>query len=157
MSRKYSRKEVDFIISNYPYMLNKDIAFHLGSTEMAIRKFGQRYGLKKAKEHLSKVRSRIGAIDFMVFEGRERVFNGTGRDTALFCGCSASSITYSAQRGTLLKGKYMVAYADDTKSIQEILNKGNKIMTETMDWPLWFFKAGIAPEYAKFYDGGKHK
>lgn len=157
MSRKYSQSDIDFIIANYPYMLNKDIASHVGNTEIAIRKFGHRRGLKKAKEHLSKVRAKIGAVDYIVFEDGKQVFKGIGLDAASFCSCASSSLTYSAQRGSLLKGRYMVAYADDAKSINEIMNKGMRIVTETMDWPLWFFKAGIAPEYAKFYDGrGKH-
>lgn len=156
MSKKYNQADIEFVRQNYANTSNDDIALHINRTNECVRKLAGRLGLKKSREHIARVKSQAGSIQFVVFDGMSRVFEGIGKDAAIFCGCAASSITRSAQSGKPLRGKYVVVYAHDKKSINDIVRSHTRAITETMDWPLWFFKAGVAPSYAKFYDGSSH-
>lgn len=151
MSRKYSNAEIDFIRQNYHNMSNKAIGNHLKRSETGVRKLASNLGLKKSDEYISKVKSSVGSIRFVVFQDHRQIFEGIGKDVAAYCGCAASSVSYAAQRGAMLKSRYMVAYADDASRISEIMKSAVHNTTDAMYWPLWFFKAGLAPMYAHKY------
>lgn len=151
MDKSRYNDEIDFIRSNYANTSVKDLADAIGRSETFVRKYAKKLGLKKSEDYLKNHKYKDANVRFIVFRGAEVEISGYGRDVAEYFGISVSQLTNAAQRRELLRGKYNVLYASDSKMIAYIKSHPSDITTETMDWPLWFFKSGMAPLYAKYY------
>lgn len=145
------KDEIDFIRSNYANMSIKDLANELGRSQTFVRKYANKFGLKKSDDFYHNQKEKDANVRFVVFCGSKVEIAGYGKDVAEHLGVHVSQITIAAHRREPLKGKYNVLYASDSKRIAYIKSHPTEVKTETMDWPLWFFKEGIAPIYAKYY------
>lgn len=135
-----------YIVEHYHNTANDEIAKALGRTRESIASFAKREKLRKDVGFIAPKDPRARIFDrFAVIANGEVIFVGYRNRCADFIGVSVTSVCYSIKGGTPIKGIYTVreAHSDDQPTHRRPEEK--KVMTDAMDWPLWYFKNGLAP------------
>lgn len=148
----FTDEERAYIIENYARTGNKQLASHLGRSVHSITRFADMNGLRKDDDFISPGDCRAMAMQYSVVLNDRVVFIGGRRQTAEYIGVTLSMITAAAKRGMKVKGEYFVRYKQPNDTATEVPRRSEKVKTDTMDWPLWFFKSGLAPESAIRYN-----
>lgn len=148
----FTDEERAYIIENYARTRNKQLASHLGKSVHSITRFAYTNGLHKDGYFISPGDCRAMAMQYSVVLNDRVVFIGGHRQTAEYLGVSLQMITAAANRGMKVKGEYFVRYKEPNDTATEVPRRSEKVKTDTMDWPLWFIKSGLAPESAIRYN-----
>lgn len=154
MSRRpFTESEKQFIIKYYSRMGNAQIAAALGRGIDSIQRFASMNGLRKAEGFFAPRDTRALAREYAVeYDGRV-VFIGGCRSTAEYLGVTRQMVRAATRDGFRVHRTFRVRYKNPDDVVSD-RNKDtshlNEVHTDVMDWPLWFFKAGKAPKYAKY-------
>lgn len=151
MRRPYTKEEKQYIFDHYADTSNEDISKAIGRSKDSILKFAATHGLRKRPDFIAATDNRADAVDYAVVADDEVVFVGHKLKCANFIGVSKTAVNYAIKNQSRVGSYYHVRPATPDDKPTGRRAKSGEVTTDAMDWPLWFFKAGMAPSYAFQY------
>lgn len=150
-NKPFTDEERAYIAEHYHNTGNTQLAKILGRSKVSIFSFAKRMGLKKDEGFISPTDNRIKMHNFSVIADGDVVFVGTRTKCAEFIGVSVTTVRSAIDKGKIIHDTYTVRLSTPEDTPTKKRHKKTIVKTDAMDWPLWFFKEGLAPNCAVKY------